>query len=379
MVEGLATLGAPPKWLAADTITRSRTALESGLARETWKYSPLSRTLRKLLGAPASPVPPLRDVPDGVTIAPLSSLDPSPPFDLNVARYPLAGITASLAVDGWLIDIERSPDRPIVLASSPGINAPVMVRVHPGCAAAIEECGSASGVQAAVRLLTLAQDANVVFAHAELATNAEQWLFLQASLAENANLVLHQHATGALFRRLDTHVTLEGAGSTCTATGASVVGSGHHLDRQQVVEHLGRSTRSRTRLHNLAAGRSRCSFNGRIHIHRGACQADADLSNKNLALDVDAEINTKPELEIYTDDVRCAHGATVGQLDERALFYLKSRGVPERLARRLLSIGFLAECVTGPLAEEVLQDFLERLDGSPAEPSGSAKNEGPDR
>ncbi len=376
MVEELDALGAPPKWLAADTLMRCRAALKSGLARETWKHSPLSKTLRLVLGAPSASRAPLGDVPTGVAVTRLRSLADPPPLALDVERYPLAGITAALAGDGWLIDIERSPERPIVLAHAAGINAPVVVRVHPGCRVEVEEGASCGGVQAAVRILLAERDTSVRWAQAELATDAEQWWLLQASLAENASLDLHLHAAGARQRRLDTHVVLRGAGSRCRCTGASIVGRGHHLDRQHVVEHSGRNTHSRTRLHNLVAGRGRCSFNGRIHIHPGADGADADLSNKNLALDANAEINTKPELEIYTDDVRCAHGATVGQLDDNALFYLLSRGLPEPVARRLLSIGFLAECVTGPLATEVSQHFLEQLDGAFPGAAGSPPPQG---
>ena len=377
MVEELAGLGAPPAWLAADTITRCRAALDSGLARETWKYSPLSRTLRMLLGAPLSARVPLRDVPAGMSIIRLGNTEAPLPLELNVERYPLAGITAAIARDGWLIDIERSQERPIVIDSAPGINAPLVLRVHAGCSVEIEESAANGGVQSAVRVLLADRDARVQWAQAELASDAEQWLLLQASLQQGASLILHQHAAGAVLRRLDTHVVLKGAGSSCHAIGAGVVGAGHHLDRQHVVEHIGRNTFSRTRLHNLAAAKSRCSFNGRIHIHPGAGGADADLSNKNLALAVDAEINTKPELEIYTDDVRCAHGATVGQLDENALFYLRSRGLPEPLARRHLSIGFLAECVQGPMADKVLQEFLQRLDGPGFDSDGRPRQQAP--
>ena len=375
-MRSLDTLGSPPKWLATDTVARAKASLGSALARETWKYSSLDGTLGMLFGAPGSACGPLADVPEGVSLTRLGALSSPPAVALDVERYPLAGIVAALSGEAWLIDIENSPSQPLMLDCGPGINAPAILRVHRGCEVEVRECGSGEGVRSAVRVLLAAADSTVRWAQAELAGDVEQWWLLQARLEENAGLELHQHAAGARFRRLDTHVTLIGAGSNCQATGAGMVGPGEHLDRQHVVEHIGRSTFSRTRLHNLARGKSRCSFNGRIHIHPGANAADADLSNRNLALTVDAEINTKPELEIYTDDVRCAHGATVGQIDRNALFYLKSRGLPEPLARRLLCIGFLAESIRGPLAEEVLAAFLARLDGAgplaPAEPPAAS-------
>ena len=105
-------------------------------------------------------------------------------------------------------------------------------------------------------------------------------------------------------------------------------------------------------------------FNGRIHIHHGADGSDALLSNRNLSLNPGAEINTKPELEIYTDDVRCAHGATVGQLSEESLFYLRSRGVNESAARALLCSGFLRECISGALTEQMREQVSARLIGA---------------
>lgn len=141
--------------------------------------------------------------------------------------------------------------------------------------------------------------------------------------------------------------------------GAYLVEQGQHLDQQFTVEHGAGHTRSRQQFHGIGAGKGRSVFNGRIHIHPGAPQADAVLSNKNLALHPEAEMNTKPELEIYTDDVKCAHGATVGQLSEESLYYLTTRGIPAEAARRLLSHGFVRECMHGPLAEAAAQRFME--------------------
>ncbi len=362
MFEALDGLGQTPRWLASDLLARSRAALSGGLARETWKYSSLPETLRALLGAPIAKHPPISKSPAGIKLRRFSELDKPPPLALCIDRYPLAGIAATLAGEAWLIDIERSPSHPILLTAAAGINPPILVRVGQGCRVRVREQPSGGDVQATMRTLLAGRDADVTWERAELVDDAEQWLLLQAQLESNASLELRQYATGARLRRLDTHVELLGKGSSFQARGASVVSAGGHLDRQLVVEHRGRNTQSRTQLHNVAAGKGRCSFNGRIHIHAGASNADAGLSNRNLALDAAAEINTKPELEIYTDDVKCSHGATVGQLDNNALFYLQSRGLPEAQARRLLCVGFLTECVTGALAETVLANFLARLD-----------------
>jgi Fe-S cluster assembly protein SufD len=160
---------------------------------------------------------------------------------------------------------------------------------------------------------------------------------------------------------METHVLLDGPGTEATLTGAYVTGHGHHLDQQVVVEHRTGRTVSRQKFHGIGCGKGRSVFNGRIHIHPHATGSDAHLVNRNLALHREAEMNTKPELEIYADDVRCAHGATVGQPAADAVFYLESRGVPAAVAQTMLAHAFLRECLTGVLGTEITPRFLEAL------------------
>jgi len=102
---------------------------------------------------------------------------------------------------------------------------------------------------------------------------------------------------------------------------------------------------SRQNYKGILDGRSRAVFNGRVYVHEGAHQTDAEQSNKNLLLSPEARVDTKPQLEIFNDDVKCSHGATVGQLEEEELFYLLSRGLHTDLARNLLTYGFAEEIV----------------------------------
>jgi Fe-S cluster assembly protein SufD len=123
-------------------------------------------------------------------------------------------------------------------------------------------------------------------------------------------------------------------------------------------------TTSRERFRSILADNARGVFNGRIYVDECAQKTNAQLSNRNLLLSPGAEINTKPELEIYADDVKCAHGSTTGQLDTNALFYLLSRGIPEKNARDLLIMAFASELVTeleiGSVSEKI-QQALRRL------------------
>ena len=140
-----------------------------------------------------------------------------------------------------------------------------------------------------------------------------------------------------------------------------LVEANSHLDQQFIMEHRAPDTFSRQKFHGIGAGKGTTVFNGRIHIHPDSPGSDAGLVNKNLALHPEATINTKPELEIYTDDVKCSHGATVGQLAEDSIFYLRSRGLSRDEARILLCRAFLSSCIDGVLTQEVTEVLLRNL------------------
>jgi Fe-S cluster assembly protein SufD len=183
-------------------------------------------------------------------------------------------------------------------------------------------------------------------------------------LEDDARYRLDAFSLGGAPHRNDFHVRLVGNGADFELKGVQLTRDADKLDQQVVVEHLGQHGRSRQRIHGIASGKSQLSFNGRIHIHPGAQHTDAQLTNRNLQLDSTARVNTKPELEIYADDVQCAHGATVGQLDAEQLFYLRSRGVSEATARALLMQGFLADCLPdGPLGEQLGRLLDAELEG----------------
>jgi Fe-S cluster assembly protein SufD len=132
------------------------------------------------------------------------------------------------------------------------------------------------------------------------------------------------------------------------------------LDCRTCIDHAYPNCTSHELYKGILEGASRGVFNGRIHVHQDAQKTDAKQSNQVLLLSDDAVIDTKPELEIYADDVRCTHGATVGDLDADALFYLRSRGVPADLARKLLVFAFANEIVQG-IAVPSLKTSLESV------------------
>ncbi|MDO3720774.1 Fe-S cluster assembly protein SufD [Marinobacter sp. chi1] len=164
----------------------------------------------------------------------------------------------------------------------------------------------------------------------------------------------HTVGFGGPLRRHDLQVRLEGEGAECKLNGVVVTQDKQHYDNHTCIEHVAAHCNSEETYRNIAADTSHAVFNGRIHIHQDAQKSNADMNNKNLLLSNGAEIDTKPELEIYADDVKCAHGATIGQLDETSLFYLVSRGIGRREANVLLTMAFINE-----LVEEIPVDAVK--------------------
>ncbi len=149
--------------------------------------------------------------------------------------------------------------------------------------------------------------------------------------------------------------------------GLYLAGSGQHIDNHTRVDHRVGPATSRQEYRGILNGRCRCVWNGKAIVHEGADGTDADQANHNLLLSQQAEIDAKPELEIYTDDVKCSHGTTVGQLDDASLFYLRSRGLDKRHATQVLTHAFAAGLVSRvpvEAARETVSKLMEERLGA---------------
>ena len=178
--------------------------------------------------------------------------------------------------------------------------------------------------------------------------------------AEGSRYLAHALALGAALARSEVRVALEGPGAEVVLNGLYLPGGAQHLDNQTCIEHRAPRCTSRELYKGLIAGRGHGVFDGRIIVRPGAVKSDAKQTNKVLLLSATAQSNSQPRLEIFADDVQCAHGAAVGQLDEQAIFYLRSRGLPQAQARALLCYAFADELLAGiPLAP--LRARLQRL------------------
>lgn len=161
----------------------------------------------------------------------------------------------------------------------------------------------------------------------------------------NSRFTSHNITLGGALVRNDIQQSFAAEGGECVLNGLYLVTGRQHVDNHTDIDHAQPRCTSREFYRGVLDGRARAVFNGRIVVRQDAQHTDAQLENKNLLLSRDAEVDTKPQLEIYADDVKCAHGATVGQLDENAIYYLRSRGIAEEDARSVLTYAFLGDVV----------------------------------
>jgi Fe-S cluster assembly protein SufD len=167
-------------------------------------------------------------------------------------------------------------------------------------------------------------------------------------------------ATGADLSRINVYSGLHGQGCGATLNGLYMLDGNQHCDHQTRIEHAQPDCYSRELYKGVLDGASHGVFNGKVYVHPIAQKTDGKQTNNTLLLSEKARIDTKPQLEIFADDVKCTHGATVGRIDETALFYMKSRGIPNSAARQLLTYAFCAE-VLETIPVDALRDGLERL------------------
>jgi Fe-S cluster assembly protein SufD len=183
---------------------------------------------------------------------------------------------------------------------------------------------------------------------------------MEARQERDSRLASWSIAFGGRLARNDVHVILGAELAGCTLNGLSVLGGRQHVDTRTDVDHAAPRATSRQLFKGILDGRARGVFNGRVVVRPGANGTDAHQTNKNLLLAEGVEVDSKPQLEIFADDVKCSHGAADGQLGAEAIFYLKSRGLDEEAARALLAYGFANEVLAG-IPVEPIRTWLERV------------------
>jgi len=182
---------------------------------------------------------------------------------------------------------------------------------------------------------------------------------MQAQVGRSANFSSHSISLGGALARNDAGVVLS-EGAEATLNGLYIVNGTQHIDNHTVIDHAKPHGTSHELYKGILDGKANAVFNGRIIVRKDAQKTDSKQTNKNLVLSDEAVINTKPELQILADDVRCTHGATIGQLDAESLFYLRSRGIGKEAARSLLTYAF-AQDIVDRIKVPSLKDSLEAI------------------
>lgn len=278
---------------------------------------------------------------------------------LDVGRDPFCALNTAFAEDGAFVHIAPGTelDGPVhLLFVSTQQDVPVMV--HPRNLVLIAQEAQVEVIEEYVSLgssTVLCNSATELVA-GENATAVHHMIerehmeafhisTLRIQQERNANVHSHSVLLGGGLVRNNVHPVLAGEGGECLINGLFVGSGRQHLDNYMYVEHASPHSSSRQFYNGILDGAAHGVFHGRIVVHKNAQKTDAKQTNRNLLLSDEAQIDTKPQLEIYADDVKCTHGATIGQIEENALFYLRSRGIDEVSARRLLLAAFANECV----------------------------------
>ena len=319
----------------------------------------------------------------GLSVSTLSEVAYAPGYD-----YPLADLNAALLSDGLHIRISANThhERPVGLLivdgadSQPGVTqSRVTIELEEGASAQFVEYHTSIGdsdhyANSVVELsLAAGSDANYVRIQGR-DRNHTQTHRTAVRLDASSTLRYSGFDLGGRLIRNDLDIDIAGKEATALVGGLYIAADGQHIDNHIRIDHRVGPARSTQEYRGILGGRCRCVWNGKALVQAGADGTDAEQSNHNLLLSDRAEIDAKPELEIYADEVKCSHGTTVGQLDEAALFYLRSRGLDQQEATRALTRAFGASIVNqAPVAvaadhlSAVVEQRLSRLtDGEDA-------------
>jgi Fe-S cluster assembly protein SufD len=285
---------------------------------------------------------------------------------------PMAALNTMLFEDGLVVDVPAGVEGGVLellsLATeserAPAYHPRHLVRLGAGASLTIVE--SAIGPTAARYLhnpvfeIEVAEGARLN--HGRLQMEGHEGVFLSTVYARVAAGAAYDNFTlnaGAKLARNEIHVALNGPKAEAHMNGVQLIGDGQHADTTTSLDHAAPNCASRQTYKTVLAGRSRGVFQGKIHVHQVAQKTDGYQMNQALLLSPEAEIDSKPQLEIYADDVKCSHGATVGELDADHLFFLRSRGIPEAQAKAILVEAFLTEAVEA-VADEAIRTALAR-------------------
>jgi Fe-S cluster assembly protein SufD len=377
-----ATVRPEPVWL----LDLRHEAREAFLARglpttrdEDWRFTPLGKLEKFDFAKRAELTRSLpKSLPAGVTVSPLSSDSARGLLGScgDPKRRPFEALNTALFDDGRLISIAPGVrlERPleVVFQSFTGAShARTVLHLGAGSEATVIERHWGAAEPAFVNAVTelrLERDARATYVLSQELPDESFGFFGAFSRQESGSeLRMQSIASGAALARVEIEARLEGEGARLELDGLYLGRGTQHQDHHTTIDHAMPRTESRELFKGILDGRAHGVFHGRIHVRPDAQKIDASQTNRALLLADGAVIDSKPQLEIYADDVKCSHGASVGQLDPDALFYLRARGLGEAEARALLTSAFASEVLeklpASELRAHIEKDLLGWLGG----------------
>jgi Fe-S cluster assembly protein SufD len=330
---------------------------------EDWKYTDLRNAVDADVVASAPTAAwSIASVAGAVDIADLPEIMP------RGAHGAMADFAVSLAKAGPYIRVGKDETGTVHLHLTEGGHGRALIVVEDGASLALRENASTENFANIAVDIVLGADARLTHmreaaAHSETVRVSDYSL----RLATGATYRAHFADFGAKLSRTELYIALEGEGGQAHLSGVSVLGEGRHADVTTRMTHTAGNAQSTQLFKLIAGGKSRGVYQGKVSVGEGANGTDSRQTAKGLLLGERAEIDLKPELEILADDVKCAHGAAVGDLDPESLFYLRSRGVPESEARALLMRAFLEDAVAEIADETIRAEVWARVEAALSE------------
>ena len=366
-----------PRWLRSLRVRAADVLRERGLPNkktEAWRFTPVRSVVDREFAHADTEAPRLASsAPDGVTVRSLRQVLEQEPALLegrlaHGESEHFAALNTALFAEGLWIHVAAGVvvEEPLQLihalprTSEPGVSYPrVLLTAETGSEATlIETYVGEAAEQLTNSVVEVELGPNAKLDHVRVHENAGLQVgrvdVRQEADSSYRSVVV---TLGGALLRFDVRVLLQGQGAECRLDGAYLVDGDDHVDHHTLVEHKAPRCRSDQTYRGIASGRGTAVFDGIVVVHRDAQKTEAHQENRNLLLSETATVHTKPHLEIDTDDVICSHGATVGSLDQSQLFYLRARGIPEELARAMLTYAFI-ERVVDEVAHEPTRDRL---------------------
>jgi Fe-S cluster assembly protein SufD len=281
-------------------------------------------------------------------------------------REPMVALNTMLAADGASLHVPAGHDGGLVqlvsvAAGDADFHPRHSIRLGEGATLTLVEVSAGQGTYLLNSVAEIHVAPGAHLTHIRLQDEAATAFHVSTTYADVEAGATYDSFTlnlGARLSRTEVHAQLTGAGAIAHLNAAQLLAGSQHADFTTIVGHLAPGCTSRQTVKNVLADRSRGVFQGKIEVARDAQKTDGYQMNQALLLSPYAEVDSKPELEIFADDVKCSHGATVGELDAEQLFYLRSRGIPDAEARSILVRAFLAEALDA-VADDTIRGRLE--------------------